>query len=178
MTESGESRQINRIIFNKWAILGLILLIIIMLAWSEYSWRPSNTESFSVSGSNVACIQKKNREWYRLALTTPTDKELFLSGSYRTEECEELKAQIMANAISAQVLKPNGLVLKIEGADSSIYEAKKSYFATLWFAFFVWAVILAIVERVQRKKTNKSINVASRLDLRTACSGPLLRRYT
>ena len=124
-----------------------------MLAWSEYAWRPSNIENIDIAGSNVHCIQKKNREWYRVTLATPSDKELFLKGSYRAEECEELKAQITAKGLSALALKPNGLVLEISSAEGTLYKAEKSYFSTLWFAFFVWAVILAVVEKVQSKKT-------------------------
>ncbi|MDX2426922.1 MAG: hypothetical protein QNK15_11790 [Cycloclasticus sp.] len=153
MTEGGEERPINRIIFNKWALFGLALLIIIALAWSEYTWRPSNTDNLNISDSNVVCQQKKDREWYRITLTTPSNIELFLGGSYRIKECEDLKSEIIAKASNAQVLKPNGLILKIEGTESTLYQAEKPLFATVWFAFFVWGVILAIIERVQRKKT-------------------------
>ncbi|WP_438466951.1 hypothetical protein [Marinomonas sp. PE14-40] len=142
-----ESKSKGRIIFNKWALLYLALLIVASVFYQNYTWRDANTKVYPFSGTNVNCYIGENANSYEMSLLSPNAKKLRIQESFEFSDCERLRRSFLEKASSIHSL-PHEFVLRVEGDGEELYQAEKSYFLMLFCAAFVWAFTIAFIEQV------------------------------
>ena len=147
MRELKEKKPKVSIIFNKWALLYLALLIVASVFYQNYTWRDANTKVYPFSGTNVSCYLKGAANLYEMSVLSPIAKKLTIQESFEFSDCERLRRSFLEKATSIRAL-PHGLVLRVESDGEELYQAEKSYFLMLFGAAFVWAFTIAFIEQV------------------------------
>ena len=125
------------------SILSLVALLVIFELWSNYTRSDENTVLSQIKEGSVFC--RKNENWFELGAMTKGGATLTTLESYSKDECELWKAVIPSKNVLARHLSSNGLIIKLETSGKTIYLAEKSYFNTIWAAFFIWSILLVVV---------------------------------
>ena len=147
MKEPKEKKPKGRIIFNKWTLLYLAILIVASVFYQNYIWRDANTKVYPFSGTNVNCYLKGAANFYEMSVLSPIAKKLRIQESFEFSDCERLRRSLLEKATSIHAL-PHGLVLRVESDGEELYQAEKSYILMLFGAAFVWAFTIAFIEQV------------------------------